>query len=80
MAWDYRGGPETQAWRAFVAREAERQGVTLVDLVDALRRVPPTEVDGIYAPDAHFSGEGKEWAARVLHSRRVPFLDRPASP
>jgi lysophospholipase L1-like esterase len=74
-AWDYMGDPETEAWRGFVGAEAARQGIPLVDLVEAIRHVPPTEVNRLYAPNAHFSVAGNEWAARALHDRLAPLLD-----
>jgi hypothetical protein len=74
-AWDYMGNAHTDAWRAFVAEEATRQGILFLDLVEELRRIPPTEVDALYAPNAHFSVSGNEWAARVVQRRLAPLLD-----
>jgi hypothetical protein len=74
-AWDYMGGAGTEAWREFVRNEAARQGIILFDLVAELRRVPPTEVGDLYAPNHHFSVAGNEWAARVIHQRLVGLLD-----
>ena len=73
-AWDYQSD-RAASWRRFVHEEAERQGIPLLDLVDELRTVPPTEVEGLYAPNLHFSVAGNAWAARVLHRRLAPLLD-----
>ena len=74
-AWDYRPDADTDAWRSFVRAEAARRDITLFDLVEELRRVPPTEVDALYAPNAHFSAAGNAWAAQVLYRRLQPLLD-----
>jgi hypothetical protein len=74
-AWDDTPLPATEAWRAFVRDEAGRQGIVLLDLVEELRRQPAGEVQGLYAPNAHFSVAGNAWAADVLHGRLAPMLD-----
>jgi hypothetical protein len=74
-AWDYRPDPTTDAWREFVRRESARQGIVFLDLVEEIRQVPPTEVDRLYAPNAHFSVAGNEWAAGVLHRLLSPLLE-----
>lgn len=74
---DFKGTPETEDWRGFVAGEAARRKIPLVDLVEEIRRVPPTEVDRLFAPNAHFSVAGNEWAARAIHQRLGEILDRP---
>jgi hypothetical protein len=79
-AWDYTGSARTDTWRRFVREEAAKQGIVFLDLVEELRRVPPTEVDGLYAPNAHFSVAGNEWAAQVLHERLAPLLDGRSEP
>lgn len=73
--WDYGGDPGTEPWRAFVEEEARRQGIPYVDLVEEIRRVPPTEVDALYAPNDHFSVAGNAWTADVLHRRLRPYLE-----
>jgi hypothetical protein len=77
--WDFQGTEETAAWQAFVREEAARQNIELVDLIEELRRVPPTEVARLYAPNAHFSVAGNEWAAAALHARLAPMLDAPGA-
>jgi hypothetical protein len=74
-AWDYKPDPSTDAWREFVGRESARQGIVFLDLVEEIRQVPPTEVDALYAPNAHFSVRGNAWAAAVLHRLLAPLLD-----
>lgn len=73
-AWDYMGDGRTEAWREFVREEAARQEIPLFDLVEEIRRVPPTEVEALYAPNAHFSVAGNEWAARVLNRLLEPVV------
>lgn len=63
---DYRRNDATTSWRQFVQREAERQGIAFVDLVAALRRVPPEEVNDLFAPHSHYSVAGNEFVAREL--------------
>lgn len=78
-AWDYMGDATTDSWREFVRGEAERQNIRYLDLVEELRRVPPAEVDRLYAPNAHFSVAGNDWAAEVLYRRLQPILHAPAA-
>jgi hypothetical protein len=73
-AWDYMGSARTDAWRQFIREEAPRQGIMFLDLVEEIRRVPPTEANGLYAPNRHFSVAGNQWAAEVLHGRLAPLL------
>lgn len=73
--WDHTPLGATERWREFVQREAQRQGITLIDLVDALRRSPAGQLDGLYAPNAHFSVAGNRWAADVLLRELAPVLD-----
>lgn len=73
--WDYRPDAQTDAWRQFVRDEAARQGITFLDLVEEIRRVPPTEVDELYAPNAHFSVAGNAWAAEVLYRRLAALIE-----
>lgn len=73
--WDYKGTEETTGWRRFVRDEAARRNIAFLDLVEEIQRVPPTQVDRLYAPNAHFSVAGNEWAAAVLHERLTPMLD-----
>jgi len=63
---DYRRNDATTSWREFVRGEAARQGITFVDMVDALRRVPPEEVNDLFAPNSHYSVAGNEFVAREL--------------
>lgn len=72
---DHRSEPATDAWRAFVRAEAERQGVAFIDLVDEIRSLPAREIDRLYAPNLHFTVAGNEWAAEALYRRLKPMLD-----
>jgi hypothetical protein len=75
--WDYLGSADTDAWRSFVEEEAAGQGIELLDLVAAIRRVAPTEVASLFASNGHFSVRGNEWAARVVYAGLAPFLSAP---
>jgi hypothetical protein len=79
-AWDYKPDARTDAWREFVRHESARQRIVFLDLVEEIRQVPPAEVDALYAPNAHFSVRGNEWAAAVLHRLLAPLLDAPHGP
>jgi hypothetical protein len=74
----------TAALRAFVAREAQRQGVPFLDGVTALREVAPNDVPALYLADAaiqypaaagHYTVCGNRWIAQwlldVLRTRGV---------
>jgi hypothetical protein len=63
---DYRSNDATTAWRGFVKAEAERLGVPYVDVVEAIRKVPPTEVNDLFAPNLHYSVKGNEFVATTL--------------
>ena len=73
-AWDYMGDGDTDAWRAWVQAEAARQDIAFLDLVEELRRLPPTGIDRLYAPNLHFSVAGNRWAADVLQRRLAGLL------
>jgi dipeptidyl aminopeptidase/acylaminoacyl peptidase len=77
-AWDYQDD-DAARWRHFVRNEAERLGVAFLDLVEEIRRVPPTEVDRLFAPNLHFSVAGNRWAAEVIHRRLTPIIDSVAA-
>lgn len=77
--WDYKPDPDTDAWRRFVRAEAERRQILYFDLVDAVRTVPSTGIDALYAPNAHFSVAGNAWAAGALHQRLRPLFDSVAA-
>ena len=63
---DYRSNDATTAWRAFVKAEALRLGVPYIDVVEAIRKVPPTEVNDLFAPNLHYSVSGNEFVATTL--------------
>jgi hypothetical protein len=73
-AWDYKPDPQTDDWRRYVREEAARQGILLLDLVEEIRGVRPTQVDDLYAPNRHFSAAGNFWAAEVLYRELKPLL------
>lgn len=77
--WDYQSVDATEAWRAWVAEEASRQGIPYLDLVEALRRVPPTEVADLFAPNLHFTEAGNAWAAERVHEALVRLLEATAA-
>lgn len=70
---------EADAWRRFVKDEAARQGIDVLDLIEDIREVPPTEVHGMFRPDLHFTEDGNAWAAQVLHRGLAPLLDEIAA-
>jgi hypothetical protein len=55
----------TEAWRSFVKAEAARGGYRFVDLVEALRSLPPLRVKRLFR--GHFTVEGNRYAADVLY-------------
>ena len=63
---DYRRNDLTTSWRVFVQREAERQRIAFVDVVAALRRVPPEDVNDLFAPNSHYSVAGNAFVAREV--------------
>ena len=71
---DYRGSAATAAWHAFVRDEAARQGIPLIDLIDTFRRVPPTEVNDLFAPNSHYSVQGNAFVAKTLLQALAPIL------
>ena len=78
---DYRSNDATTAWRAFVKGEASRLGITYIDVVEALRKVPPTEVNDLFAPNLHYSVRGNEFVATTLSKALQTLLagQQPAS-
>ena len=71
---DYRANDATAAWRQFVADEAAKQGIAFVDLVEAMRRVPPTEVNALFLPDSHYSPAGNDFIASALQKELARTL------
>ena len=74
---DYDDG-RSDAWRAFVRAQAERQEIPLIDLTDALRAVPPQEVGTYFIKpgelpylraEGHYTVRGNEFVARTLHQK-----------
>ena len=72
---DYRSNDATTAWRGFVKAEAERLGVPYVDVVEAIRTVPPTEVNDLFATNLHYSVKGNEFVATTLAKALTPLLE-----
>jgi hypothetical protein len=73
---DYRTNEQTNQWRRFVQAEAARQGIMLVDLIETIRRVPPTDVNGLFLQDGHYSVAGNEFIAGAIHRELSTLLDR----
>jgi len=71
---DYRRNDATTRWQRFVHDEAARQGIPVVDLVETFRRVPPTEINDLFAPNSHYSVKGNEFVANTLYKELVPIL------
>jgi hypothetical protein len=77
MREDHRD-PSGDAMRRFVREAAGQRGIHFVDLVAALRRLPPARVEALYLGESspafleaagHLSAEGNEWVARQLYRR-----------
>ena len=77
---DYRANDATSSWRAFVQAEASRLGIGYVDVVEALRKVPPTDVNDLFAPNLHYSVPGNEFVATTLSKAMAPMLSTPVAP
>ena len=63
---DYRGSASTTAWQRFVHDEAARQAIPVIDFVEIFRRVPPAEINAMFAPNSHYSVQGNEFVAKTL--------------
>lgn len=63
---DYMGAADTEQWRRFAAREADRLGIPYVDVVAEMRKIPPEEVKQMFGPHAHYSEAGNAFVANVL--------------
>lgn len=72
---DYRGNETTAPWQRFVHEEGERQGIPVIDLVEIFRRVPPTEINSMFAPNSHYSVKGNEFVAKALYAELKPLLE-----
>ena len=71
---DYRRSDVTTRWQRFVHDEGERQGIPVIDLVEIFRRVPPTEINDLFAPNSHYSVKGNEFAAKAIYAELKPIL------
>jgi len=78
---DYQGS-ESDRWRRWLNQAAARGEFTFVDLVEALRRVPPDSEQALFIPAGelrfygagrHLSVAGNQWVADLL-ARRVSVL------
>ncbi|HEX2484708.1 MAG TPA: hypothetical protein VHQ66_05385 [Myxococcota bacterium] len=72
---DYRG-KDSDAWRAFAAREAAARGIAYLDLVEGLRRMSRASVEPLFikpgalpyrAAVGHLTPLGNDWVARQLY-------------
>lgn len=77
MLSDYLG-KESNAWYAFLADEARKNGLPFINLIDAFRTLPPQEVEGLYiGPDdtehldtpGHLNERGNRIVAQLLLER-----------
>jgi len=71
---DYRTNDLTSKWRRFVESEAQRQGIVYLDVVDALRKVPPTDVNELFSPNSHYSVAGNEFVANTVYKALGPLI------
>ena len=77
---DYRSNEATAEWQRFVHEEGSRQGIPVIDLVELFRRVPPTEISDMFAPNSHYSVKGNEFVAKTVYAELKPLLaPQPAS-
>jgi hypothetical protein len=68
---DYRT-QASDAWRDALLSEPELQGCRLLDLVEALRRLPADQVAGFFNGYQHYSEAGNLWVAeRLLETLRA---------
>lgn len=72
---DYKTNHLASEWRDFIAREAQRLGITYIDLIEEIRAdVKPTELDAFYRDDSHYTTKGNAWVAGAIHKRLLPLL------
>ena len=85
MLSDYLG-KGSNAWCAFLAEEARRNGLPFINLIDAFRTLPPQEIEGLYiGPEdtdhvdtpGHLNERGNRVVARLLleHLRALPEFE-----
>ena len=84
-AVDYHGNnppaDDTDAWRGVVRAEATRLGVPFIDLVEEMRPLPRTEAEPLWAENGHFTPDGNDYAAALIHKRLesiLPLRGRPS--
>ena len=65
---DYRVS-KSDPWRESLAREASRQGITFVDLVEEIRRLPQEKASGLFNASLHYDEAGNRWVAEALLNR-----------
>jgi hypothetical protein len=67
-----RSRPDSDRWREFGARDADRLGVRFVDLVETFRALPPDEGQRFFVIPyrrSHYNPGGNAWVARELRAR-----------
>jgi hypothetical protein len=81
MRRDY--ASQRDPWRRNVRREARVQGIPLIDLVDAARRLPTRRFQALFIPDGsvdylgadgHYNAAGNQWVAQQIlaHLEALP--------
>ena len=74
---DYRGA-ESDHWRGYVHAESARQGIAFIDVVEAFKTLPPSEVERLFIPEgamdplglaSHYTVAGNEYVAQTLYQR-----------
>lgn len=82
-------GEDSDAWRAYLGAESRRRGWLFIDLVEAFRRLPPTEVRELFIPEGalpylysagHYTGKANEFVATQLSMELRPVIDAPVEP
>jgi len=69
--WDYAGSRAGNSWQQFVKAEATRHGWLFVDVIGELRKLPRSEIGGLFR--GHYSEKGNEFVAKVLSRELLRF-------
>jgi hypothetical protein len=75
---DYEAGADssTEVWRQFLQVAADDTGVPFIDGVEALRSLPPAEIQPLFIPEdaldfpaaaGHYSVEGNAFVAQLIY-------------
>ncbi len=71
-------GSKAEFWREFLASEATRQGLVFIDAIEALRALPPRQIEPLFIPQGqigymasagHYTEAGNAFVATLLYER-----------